>query len=130
MGDTSDQGGQAVPAVYEWYQEGRRRLEQGNARGAVEVLELAVEREPHKASLHEALARAYYATARVRLARAEFAKALKLNPTDDYAYYGVGRCHERLGDLRSAAKYLKMACAMSPKAGYRDALDRVETRLS
>lgn len=115
--------------VYEWYQEGCRRLDTGNPRGAVELLELAVEREPDKASLHEALGRAYYAVARVRKARGAFSQALRLDPTDDYAHYGVARCHERLGDLRSAAKYLKLACAMAPKDDYRQALARVETRL-
>ena len=116
-------------AVYEWYQEGCRRLREGNARGAAEILELAVEREPEKASLREILARAYFATSRVRLARDEFSQALALDPTDDYAHFGVGRCHERLGDLRAAAKYFRLACAMAPKPDYEDALQRVETRL-
>lgn len=119
----------AAGAVYEWYQEGCRRLQRGNPGGAVEILELAVEREPGKASLREVLARAYFATSRVRRARDEFSEALALDPTDDYAHFGVGRCHERLGNLPAAAKYFRLACAMAPKPDYREALDRVETRL-
>ncbi len=139
MGDDFSLGGQvesgnqvssARAEVYEWYQEACRLLETGNAVGAVELLELAVEREPDKASLHEALARAYFSTARVRRAKAEFRQALALDPTDDYAHYGIARCHERLGDLPSAAKYLRLACAMAPKDDYRDALQRVETQLT
>jgi Tfp pilus assembly protein PilF len=130
MDDASDPDRSAAGAVYDWYQEGCRRLQRGNARGAAEILELAVEREPGKASLREVLARAYFATSRVRLARDEFCEALALDPTDDYAHFGVGRCHERLGDLAAAAKYFRLACAMAPKPDYQDALNRVETRLS
>ena len=124
-----DERGTARPPVYEWYQEGCRRLEAGDPHGAAEILELAVEREPEKASLRETLARAYFATSRVRRARDEFSEALALDPTDDYAHFGGGRCHERLGDLRAAAKYFRLACAMAPKRDYQDALARVETRL-
>ena len=127
--DTARNGGPEHGVVYEWYQEGCRRLAGGNPRGAVEILELAVEREPGKASLREALARSYFAASRVRRARDEFAEALALDPTDDYAHFGVGRCHERLGELRDAAKYFRLACAMAPKRDYQDALARVETRL-
>lgn len=129
MSDANGEGSRPAGAVYEWYQEGCRRLEMGNPQGAVDVLELAVEHGPNKASLHEALGRAYFASAQVRLARAQFAEALHLDPTDDYAHYGVARCHERLGDLRSAAKYLRMACAMAPKADYQNLLERIEMRM-
>jgi Tfp pilus assembly protein PilF len=115
--------------VYELYQQGRSRLARGEPGAAAEVLELAVEEEPSSASLHETLGRAYFASARVRKARAEFERALELDPTDAYAHFGVGRCHEREGALSSAAKHYKLACALNGRAEYASALRRVLARL-
>ncbi len=115
--------------IYELYQQGRSRLASGNPGGAAEVLELAVEHEPAKASLHETLGRAYFASARVRKARAAFERALELQPTDDYAHFGVGRCHEREGSPRAAAKHYKLALALADRPDYASALQRVQARL-
>jgi Flp pilus assembly protein TadD len=115
--------------VYDLYQQGRRHLDRGNPGGAAEVLELAVEHEPEKASLHELLGRAYFGTARIRKARAQFVRALELDPTDAYAHFGVGRCFEREGNLPEAHKYYKLACALDGRADYRSALERVRRRL-
>lgn len=115
--------------VYALFQHGKQALADGNARGAVEVLELAVEEEPEKGSLREALARAYFASERPGLARGEFERALELDPKDDYAHYGVGRCLEREGHLQRAAGHYKLACALAEQPMYRRALSRVQARL-
>lgn len=115
--------------VYSLYEQARRQLEDGNPTGAAEVLELAIEREPAKASLHEALGRAYFASSRVEQARTEFERAAEMNPSDDYAHFGMGRCYERQGRLPEAAKHYKLACAMADRADYRTALNRVHQRL-
>ena len=115
--------------VWSLYQQGRARLKDGQPSAAAEVLELAVEREPEKASLREALGRAYFASARLERARREFERALDLNPSDDYAHFGLGRCLERQGRLPDAAKHLKLAVAMRDRADYRTALGRVLARL-
>lgn len=116
--------------VYTLFQHGKQALAGGNPQGAVEVLELAVEEEPEKASLREALARAYFANARPALARGEFEVALEMDPKDDYAHFGLGRCLEREGDLRRAAGHYKLACALAEQPMYRTALQRVEARLA
>ena len=121
--------GEEDTGTYVLYQQGRERLERGNAAGAAEVLELAVEQEPEQASLHEALGRAYFARARLGAARRAFQRAVELDPTDDYAHFVLGRTLERQGKLAEAAKHLKLACALSPKPDYRDARDRVLERL-
>ncbi len=118
-----------VAAVYDLYQQGLGLLRARQAVAAVEVLELAVESEPSSKALHEALGRAYFLAARVPRAQAEFEQVLQLDPTDDYAHFGAGRCHERLGRLRPAVKHYRMACALAPRADYVDALARVEERL-
>jgi tetratricopeptide (TPR) repeat protein len=115
--------------VYSLYEQGCRRLEAGNPAGAAEVLELAVEHEPAKASLHEALGRAYFASARIEQARDAFEQAVAINPSDDYAHFGVGRCYERQGRLADAAKHFKLACALSGRTDYSTALNRVLARL-
>lgn len=115
--------------VYSLYEQGRDRLDRGNPTGAAEVLELAIEREPSKASLHETLGRAYFASARVDQAREEFERAVAINPSDDYAHFGIGRCFERQGRLLQAAKHYKLACALSDRHDYRSALARVQSRL-
>lgn len=115
--------------VYALFQDGKQQLECGNPRGAAEVLELAVAYEPEKGSLREALARAYFASARPEMARGEFERALELDPKDDYAHFGVGRCLERQGHLRRAAGHYKLACALADQPMYQRALRRVEARL-
>jgi tetratricopeptide (TPR) repeat protein len=116
--------------VYDLYRAASGRLAEGNPGGAAELLELAVEREPEKASLREALGRAYFGRGRVRDAREQFAHALALQPSDDYAHFGVGRCHERMGELAEARKYYRLACALSPRPEYANALARVLARTS
>jgi tetratricopeptide (TPR) repeat protein len=123
MGDSNDE------LVYSLYQQARRSLDGGNPTGAAEVLELAIEHEPSKASLHEALGRAYFASSRVDQAREEFEQAVEINPSDDYAHFGIGRCFERQGRLPEAAKHYKLACALADRDDYRSALARVLERL-
>ena len=114
--------------TYALYREGCDRLTTGDPRGAAEVLELVVQREPEQASIYETLARAYYATARVQRARWAFEEALARDPSDAYAHFGVGRCHERLGRFDAAEGHYKLACALSPRHDYRDALVRLRAR--
>ena len=118
-----------VELVYSLYEQGCQRLQAGNPAGAAEVLELAIEHEPTKASLHEALGRAYFASARIEQARTAFEQAVHINPSDDYAHFGIGRCYERQGRVADAAKHFKLACALSDRADYRTALSRVLARL-
>jgi tetratricopeptide (TPR) repeat protein len=125
---TGDQADQEMSA-YALYQQGQTRLANGKPREAAEALEQALEREPDKASLHETLGRAYFASSRVQDARAEFEAALALEPSNDYAHFGIGRCYERQGRLADAAKHFKLACALAERPDYRDALGRVRARL-
>ncbi len=122
-------GCDAEALVYGLYQQARGRLDAGDARGAAEILELAVEHEPAKASLHETLGRAYFASSRVEQSRAAFQRALDIDPSDAYAHFGVGRCYERQSRLADAAKHYKLACAMADRDDYATALSRVLARL-
>lgn len=124
----SEQPTDGTPVVYDLYREGCRLLDDGDPAGAIGPLEQAVAREPDSASLREALARACFATSRIRRARDEFERALALDPSNAYAHYGLGRTLERQGRLVLAAKHFKLANALAPRPAYAQAAQRVARR--
>jgi len=82
--------------------------------------------EPEKASIREALGRALFAAGRAARARREFAKAVQLQPTDDYAHFALALACERTGQRDRARGHVKLAVAMRP--GVED-YERVLARL-
>jgi tetratricopeptide (TPR) repeat protein len=111
--------------VYEWYQRGLALLSSGDAHAAATLLERAVDVEPEKASLREALARAYFASRQYHQALEQFIIALDMSPVNDYAHFGAGLCLGRLGRLDEACGHLKMATVMAPdNEDYENALAR------
>ena len=112
-------------SVYSLYEKGHRFLQSGDPHAAVIVLERAAAAEPEKGSIREALARALYNTGRWQRAADEFAKAVEIDPVNDYAHFGLGLACERTGDRARALRHLKLAVAMEPRDVYREALDRL-----
>ena len=112
-------------SVYTLYARGREFLASGHPHQAVVVLERAAAREPNKGSIREALGRALYMTGRWQRARAEFAKAVDIDPVNHYAHFGLGLSCAKTGDRISAVAHLKLAVAMAPLEEYRAALDRL-----
>lgn len=106
------------------FQEGSRLLATASPHAAATVLERARALEPDKASVREALARAYYSVGRVRDAETEFEAAVALDPVNDYAHFGLGLCRLRTGDRDGARGHLRLAVAMRPEPEYRRALAR------
>ncbi len=100
--------------VYEAFQEGRRRLRDGQAAQATVPLEKARRREPGKASIREALGIAYFRLARYEEAEAEFRTVLDLAPVNHYAHYALGRCLERQGKVVEANGHYKLARSLRP----------------
>jgi Flp pilus assembly protein TadD len=114
-----------MESAYEAFQEGSRLLASQNAHAAVIALERARDLEPDQGSVRETLARAYYRTGRFPAAGAEFARAVELDPVNDYAHFGLGLSLLKQGDRLGARRHLKLAVAMRPdKADYRDALEK------
>jgi Flp pilus assembly protein TadD len=62
----------------------------------------------------EALARAQYDAGRYRAAIDSFSQLITVNPTDDYAQFGLGLAASRAGELELAAEHLALAVAMRP----------------
>jgi Tfp pilus assembly protein PilF len=113
-------------SAYALYRRGSALLAEGRYHQAAIVLERARTQEPDKGSIREALARAYFGSGRHGSAREEFEAALRIEPTNDYAHFGLALCLERSGDLASARAHAKLAVAMRPELeDYRRALARI-----
>lgn len=112
--------------AYSLFQRGNALLAAGNAHGAVIPLEHARSLEPRKASIREALARAYYRSGRFRSAEEEFNAAVDIEPSNDYAHFGLALCLERRGRKDEARGHVKLALAMRPDHdAYRLAFERI-----
>jgi len=103
-----------VSDTYDNFQEGRRRLREGQAAQATVPLEKARRDEPNKASIRETLGIAYFRLGRYEEAAAEFRAALEISPVDDYAHYALGRCLEKLGRTSEANGHYKLARSLRP----------------
>ena len=116
-------------SVYDWYQRGLQLLGERNPEAAATLLAHAAEAEPESRSILEALARAQYDAGRYPEAIASFTRLIALNPTDDYAHFGLGLAASRAGELSLAAEHLALAAAMRPDAHhYARALRGVRAR--
>jgi Flp pilus assembly protein TadD len=115
--------------IYEWYQRGLQLLSSGDADAAATLLARVAEAEPDSRSVREALARAQYDAGRYEEAIASFQELIAVNPTDDYAHFGLGLAASRAGELTVAAEHLALAVAMRPDLGhYARALRGVRAR--
>ena len=113
--------------AYDAFQEGCRLLASSSAHAAVVALERARDLEPDKGSIRETLGRAYFRTGRFDAARAEFERAVEIDPVNDYALFALGLSQLREGDRVGARRHLKLAVAMRPEMpAYRDALSAAE----
>ncbi len=111
------------PTAYDLFQEGCRLLANSSAHAAVVPLERARDLEPDKGSIRETLGRAYFRTGRFDAARAEFSRAVEIDPVNDYALFALGLSLLREGDRHGARRPLKLAVAMRPdQPDYQDAL--------
>jgi tetratricopeptide (TPR) repeat protein len=113
--------------TYDLFRRGSELLAAGHAHQAVIALERARDAAPRHGSVREALGRAYYGAGRPSAAEAEFSEALEIDPSNDYAHFGLGLCLARGGEPTRAVGHLRLAVAMRPEVDtYRQALDRVE----
>jgi tetratricopeptide (TPR) repeat protein len=114
-------------STYALWRRGCTLLGDSHYHQAVIVLERARAQEPGKASIREALARAYYSAGRPDAAREEFEAVLEIDPANDYAHFGLALCLERTGELDSARGHAKLAVVMRPEdENYRRALERID----
>lgn len=113
-------------SAYDLLQRGHQLLERRHHAQAATVLERADRLEPGKASILEALGRAYFNSGKHEPARATFEALLELDPSAHYAHFALGQSLKRLGRRAEAGTHLRLAVALSPETRlYRDALVRL-----
>jgi tetratricopeptide (TPR) repeat protein len=113
-------------SAYELFQRGQALLASRHHAQAAIVLGRADRLEPGKASILEALGRAYFNSGQHEPARATFERLLEIDPSAPYAHYALGQSLKRLGRRDEAGTHLRIAVALSPDSTlYRDALARL-----
>jgi len=95
--------------AYEAFTRGHALLRSRDFHQAAIALERARRLEPDKASVREALGRAYMGCREFDRAREEFEAAVELGPTDGYAHFGLAKALERLGDRKLAERHFMLA---------------------
>ncbi len=124
-------GGESAPddgheSAYELLQRGQGLLRERHHAQAAVVLERAARLEPGKASILEALGRAYFNSGQHDRARETFEALLEIDPSSHYAQFALGQSLKKLGREREAWVHLRLAVALSPGTPlYRQALARV-----
>jgi Flp pilus assembly protein TadD len=113
--------------VYDLMERAREFLRTGHPHQAALLLGRAKLLEPEKGSIREMLGRALYLAGRTARARREFAKAVQIDPVNDYAHFGLALSCARTGQRTRAIAHLKLAVAMRPGAeDYQQALARLD----
>jgi Flp pilus assembly protein TadD len=122
----ADLGSERSSRAYDLLERAKEFLRQGHPHQAAMLLAEAKLIEPDKASIRETLARALYLSGRAARARREFAKAVQIDPVNDYAHYGLALSCARTGERTRAIAHLKLAIAMRPgNETYQQALARI-----
>lgn len=114
-------------SAYELFRRGSELLAAHHAGAAAVLLERCLRLEPGKASILEALGRAYYEQGSHDRAANCFQAMVDANPLADYAHFGLGLSRSRLGDPGAGRRHLRMAVFLKPENDdYRRALERLE----
>jgi Flp pilus assembly protein TadD len=93
-------------SAYELFRRGSRLLAQHHPGAAAVVLERAARLEPGKASILEALGRAYYNQDRPALAADRFRQIVERDPVAHYSHFGLGLAYRRMGETDAARRHL------------------------
>lgn len=125
-GDEPGDAAESRDGAYALLQRGQALMRGRHFAQASVVLARAARLEPAKASILEALGRAYYNSGQHELSAATFAELLEIDPSAHYAHYALGQSLKQLGRLREARTHLRLAVALSPGSPlYRGALARL-----
>jgi len=106
------------------YERAQVYFEMNDYAQAARLLEPFAAEQPRSVSVRLLLARAYYHSAQLAKAEAEFRAVTELDPVEDYAWFGLGRSLERQSRHAEAGPCYRMAAAMRPSADYLEAAER------
>jgi tetratricopeptide (TPR) repeat protein len=108
------------------YERAQVYFEMNDYMEAARLLEPFAAEQPHSVSVRLLLARAFYHSAQLRRAEAEFRAVTDLDPVEDYAWFALGRTLERQGRHAEAGPCFRLAAAMRPSSDYLDAEKRAD----
>jgi Tfp pilus assembly protein PilF len=114
-------------SAYDLFQRGSQLLAEHHPGAAAVLLERCLALEPGKASILEALARAYFDQGAHARAAEQFQTIVDADPLAHYAHFGLGLSRARMGDPVAGRRHLRMAVFLKPEnEDYRRALRRLE----
>jgi tetratricopeptide (TPR) repeat protein len=102
-------------SAYELFIRGSRLLAQRHPGAAAVLLERCLALEPDKASILEALGRAYYDQGAYPEAARRFQAMVDANPLAHYAHFGLGLASLRMGNAPAGLRHLRMAVFLKPE---------------
>lgn len=105
----------ASDSLYTLYRKGIELLEDGSFEEASVPLAEAARQAPEKASVREALGRAYFRSSRFAEAAREFAAIVETHPVNDYAHFCLGRALTLTGNKERARHHLALAANLRPE---------------
>jgi tetratricopeptide (TPR) repeat protein len=112
--------------AYGLFQRAAALLKRRHHAQAAVLLERADRLEPHKGSIVEALARAYYNSGQHDRAAETFRELIDIDPSAPYGHFGLGQSLKMLGRREEARGHLRLAVALAPNSSlYRNALARL-----
>ena len=121
--------GAGATEVYDLFRRGSALLASRDFAAATVPLERARRLEPDKASIREALGRAYFHAGRYAAAREEFAAVVERSPVNDFAHFCLGRALTLCGDRARARRHLAIAANLRPeRRDYRIYRERASRR--
>ena len=113
-------------SAYDLFQRGSRLLADHHPGAAAVLLERCLALEPGKASILEALGRAYFDQGDHERAAERFQAIVDADPLAHYALFGLGLSLARLGDVPAGLRHLRMAVFLKPEnEDYQRALRRI-----
>jgi Flp pilus assembly protein TadD len=101
-------------STFTLYRRGIELLEDEDFEEAAEPLEEAARRAPEKASVREALGRAYFRSGRFAAAAVEFRAVVERQQVNDYAHFCLGRALTKTGETERARHHLALASNLRP----------------
>ncbi len=112
------------------FERARIYFDMGDPAEAARLLEPVADAEPRNVAVRLLLARAYFHSAQLRRAEAEFRAVTELDPSEDYAWFAMGRAIERQSRPADALPCYRLAAAMRPDPEYTSAVARAEAKVS
>ncbi|MFG3493538.1 tetratricopeptide repeat protein [Streptomyces sp. NPDC047928] len=103
------------------YRAAEQLLAARDPRGAVKLLDSVIAAHPENTAARLLRARAFFASAQLRRAEAEFTLVLEREPDNSFAHFALARTLQRAGRAAEAVRHFRLAAALDPKPEYLEA---------